>query len=199
MLAAMSALSYDIKLIVGLGNPGPKYSETRHNAGFWFVEDLASQYRSRFLPEKKFHGEVARINLEGKDVWLLKPETYMNRSGLSVVSLAAFYKIAPENILVAHDEIDLKAGTARLKSGGGHGGHNGLRDIISHLGTKDFQRLRIGVDHPGSKDLVVDYVLKRPDSKDRQAIEDSINDALRVMPKIAAGEWEKAMHQLHTK
>jgi PTH1 family peptidyl-tRNA hydrolase len=195
----MSALSYDIKLIVGLGNPGPKYSETRHNAGFWFVEDLASQYRSRFLPEKKFHGEVARINLEGKDIWLLKPETYMNRSGLSVVSLAAFYKIAPENILVAHDEIDLKAGTARLKSGGGHGGHNGLRDIISHLGTKDFQRLRIGVDHPGSKDLVVDYVLKRPDSKDRQAIEDSINDALRVMPKIAAGEWEKAMHQLHTK
>lgn len=195
----MSALSYDIKLIVGLGNPGPKYSETRHNAGFWFVEDLASQYRSRFLPEKKFHGEVARINLEGKDVWLLKPETYMNRSGLSVVSLAAFYKIAAENILVAHDEIDLKAGTARLKSGGGHGGHNGLRDIISHLGTKDFQRLRIGVDHPGSKDLVVDYVLKRPDSKDRQAIEDSINDALRVMPKIAAGEWEKAMHQLHTK
>ena len=195
----MSALSYDIKLIVGLGNPGPKYSETRHNAGFWFVEDLASQYRSRFLPEKKFHGEVARINLEGKDIWLLKPETYMNRRGLSVVSLTSFYKIAPENILVAHDEIDLKAGIARLKSGGGHGGHNGLRDIISHLGTKDFQRLRIGVDHPGSKDLVVDYVLKRPDSKDRQAIEDSINDALRVMPKIAAGEWEKAMHQLHTK
>jgi len=195
----MSALSYDIKLIVGLGNPGPKYSETRHNAGFWFVEDLANQYRSRFLPEKKFHGDVARINLEGKDIWLLKPETFMNRSGLSVVSLAAFYKIAAENILVAHDEIDLKAGTVRLKSGGGHGGHNGLRDIISHLGTKDFQRLRIGVDHPGSKDMVVDYVLKRPDSKERQAIEDSINDALRVMPKVAAGEWEKAMHQLHTK
>lgn len=194
----MSALSYDIRLIVGLGNPGPKYSETRHNAGFWFVEDLANQYRCRFLPEKKFHGEVARINLEGNDIWLLKPETYMNRSGLSVVSLASFYKIAPENILVAHDEIDLKAGTARLKSGGGHGGHNGLRDIISHLGTKDFQRLRIGVDHPGSKDMVVDYVLKRPDAKDRQAIEDSISDALRVMPKVAAGEWEKAMHQLHT-
>jgi len=195
----MSALSYDIKLIVGLGNPGPKYSETRHNAGFWFVDDLANQYRSRFLPEKKFHGEVARINLGGKDIWLLKPETFMNRSGLSVVSLALFYKIAPENILVVHDEIDLKAGTARLKSGGGHGGHNGLRDIISHLGTKDFQRLRIGVDHPGSKDMVVDYVLKRPDSKDRQAIEDSINEALRIIPKIAEGEWEKAMHQLHTK
>ena len=195
----MSALSFDVKLIVGLGNPGPKYSETRHNAGFWFVEELASQYRERFLPEKKFHGEVARINIEGSNIWLLKPETFMNRSGLAVVSLASFYKIMPENILVAHDEIDLKAGTARLKSGGGHGGHNGLRDIISHLGTKDFQRLRIGVDHPGSKDLVVDYVLKRPDAKDREAIEDSISDALRVMPKIAAGEWEKAMHQLHTR
>jgi PTH1 family peptidyl-tRNA hydrolase len=195
----MPALVFDIKLVVGLGNPGPKYSETRHNAGFWFVEDLASQYRARFLPEKKFHGEVARINIEGNDIWLLKPETFMNRSGLSVVSLASFYKIAPQDILVAHDEIDLKAGTARLKSGGGHGGHNGLRDIISHLGTKDFQRLRIGVDHPGSKDMVVDYVLKRPDAKDRQAIEDSINDALRVMPKVAAGEWEKAMHQLHTR
>ena len=195
----MSALSFDIKLIVGLGNPGPKYSETRHNAGFWFVEELASRYRERFLPEKKFHGEVARINIEGSNIWLLKPETYMNRSGLAVVSIASFYKIMPESILVAHDEIDLKAGTARLKSGGGHGGHNGLRDIISHLGTKDFQRLRIGVDHPGSKDLVVDYVLRRPDAKDREAIEGSIIDALRVMPKVAAGEWEKAMHQLHTK
>jgi PTH1 family peptidyl-tRNA hydrolase len=195
----MSALSFDIKLIVGLGNPGPKYSETRHNAGFWFVEELAHEYRGRFLPEKKFHGDVARINLEGHDIWLLKPETFMNRSGLAVVSMAAFYKIAPQNILVAHDEIDLKAGTARLKSGGGHGGHNGLRDIIAHLGSREFQRLRIGVDHPGSKDMVVDYVLKRPDAKDHQAIDDSITDALRVMPRVAAGEWEKAMHQLHTK
>ena len=195
----MAALSFDIKLIVGLGNPGPKYTETRHNAGFWFVEALASQYRGSFLPEKKFHGEVARIDIDGNDIWLLKPETFMNRSGLAVSSLASFYKIAPQSILVAHDEIDLKAGTVRLKSGGGHGGHNGLRDIISHLGTRDFQRLRIGVDHPGSKDMVVDYVLKRPDKKDREAIEDSISDALRVMPKIAAGEWEKAMHQLHTK
>jgi PTH1 family peptidyl-tRNA hydrolase len=195
----MSGLTFEIKLVVGLGNPGPKYTETRHNAGFWFVEALAGQYRARFLPEKKFHGEVARISLDGKDIWLLKPETFMNRSGLAVVSLAAFYKIAPENILVVHDEIDLKAGVARLKSGGGHGGHNGLRDIVAHLGTKDFQRLRIGVDHPGSKHLVVDYVLKRPDATDRQSIEEAIDDALRVMPKIAAGEWEKAMHQLHTK
>jgi len=195
----MAALSFDIKLIVGLGNPGPKYTETRHNAGFWFVEALASQYRGNFLPERKFHGEVARIDIEGNDIWLLKPETFMNRSGLAVSSLASFYKISPQSILVAHDEIDLKAGTARLKSGGGHGGHNGLRDIISHLGTRDFQRLRIGVDHPGNKDMVVDYVLKRPDKKDREAIDDSINDALRVMSKVAAGEWEKAMHQLHTK
>jgi PTH1 family peptidyl-tRNA hydrolase len=194
----MAALSFDIKLIVGLGNPGPKYTETRHNAGFWFVEALASQYRGHFLPEKKFHGDVARITIEGSDMWLLKPETYMNRSGLAVTSLASFYKIAPQSILVAHDEIDLKAGTVRLKSSGGHGGHNGLRDVIAHLGTRDFQRLRIGVDHPGSKDMVVDYVLKRPDKKDRVAIDDSISDALRVMPKIAAGEWEKAMHQLHT-
>ena len=141
----MAALSFDIKLIVGLGNPGPKYTETRHNAGFWFVEALADRYRGNFLPEKKFHGEVARIDIEGSDIWLLKPETYMNRSGLAVSSLASFYKIAPQDVLVAHDEIDLKAGIVRLKSGGGHGGHNGLRDIISHLGTRDFQRLRIGV------------------------------------------------------
>ena len=193
----MSARSVDIKLIVGLGNPGLKYTETRHNAGFWFVEALAQQCREHFRPEKKFHGELARIRLSDKDIWLLKPETFMNRSGLAVVSLAGFYKIAPENILVAHDEIDLKAGIARLKSGGGHGGHNGLRDIVAHLG-KDFQRLRIGVDHPGSKHMVVDYVLHRPDARDQQAIDAAIDDALRVMPKVAAGEWEKAMHQLHT-
>ncbi|MBT8126320.1 MAG: aminoacyl-tRNA hydrolase [Gammaproteobacteria bacterium] len=195
----MSARSYDIKLIVGLGNPGSKYTETRHNAGFWFVEALAQQCRECFRPEKKFHGELARIHLSGKDIWLLKPETFMNRSGLAVVSLAGFYKIAPANILVAHDEIDLKAGIARLKSGGGHGGHNGLRDIVAHLGSKDFQRLRIGVDHPGSKHMVVDYVLHRPDAQDQRAIDEAIDDALRVMPKVAAGEWEKAMHQLHTK
>jgi PTH1 family peptidyl-tRNA hydrolase len=194
----MSARSYDIKLIVGLGNPGSKYTETRHNAGFWFVEALAQQCRESFRPEKKFHGELARIHLSDKDIWLLKPETFMNRSGLAVVSLAGFYKIAPANILVAHDEIDLKAGIARLKSGGGHGGHNGLRDIVAHLGSKDFQRLRIGVDHPGSKHMVVDYVLHRPDAQDQRAIDAAIDDALRVMPKVAAGEWEKAMHQLHT-
>ena len=194
----MSALSFDIKLIVGLGNPGPKYTETRHNAGFWFVEALADQCRTRFLPEKKFHGEAARVTMGGRDIWLLKPMTFMNRSGLAVVSLAAFFKIAPQSILVVHDEIDLRPGIARLKSGGGHGGHNGLRDIVAHLGTKEFQRLRIGVGHPGSKRLVVDYVLKRADAQDQQAIETAIDDALRVMPKIAAGEWEKAMHQLHT-
>ena len=194
----MPALSFDIKLIAGLGNPGSKYSETRHNAGFWFVEALADQYRGRFMPEKKFHGEVTRITIGGNDIWLLKPETYMNRSGLAVKSLASFYKLAPENILVAHDEIDLKAGDVRLKSGGGHGGHNGLRDIIAHFGTKEFQRLRIGVDHPGSKDEVVDYVLKKPSREDRDSIKDAITDALRVMPEVASGEWEKAVHRLHT-
>jgi len=188
-----------IQLIVGLGNPGAKYETTRHNVGFWFVEQLARSKGASFRNENKFRGEVCSLTLDGHNLWLLKPLTYMNHSGQAVRALAQFYKIPVEAILVVHDELDIPPGALRLKQGGGHGGHNGLRDIISHLGTKDFQRLRIGVDHPGSKDMVVDYVLKRPDSKDRQAIEDSINEALRIMPKIAAGEWEKAMHQLHTK
>jgi PTH1 family peptidyl-tRNA hydrolase len=195
----MPALTVDIKLIAGLGNPGAKYTETRHNAGFWFVDALAQQYGGRFLPEKRFHGEVAKIEIGGNSLWLLKPATFMNRSGMSVRGLAEFYRLQLENILVAHDEIDLEAGTVRLKSGGGHGGHNGLRDIIAQLGSRDFYRLRIGVGHPGNRDQVVDYVLHRPGQDDQQAIDDSIDDALRVMPKIAAGEWEKAMHELHTR
>jgi len=155
----MSARSIDLKVIVGLGNPGSKYTETRHNAGFWFIEELAREYSASFRQEKKFHGEVAKISLAGKDIWLLKPETFMNRSGLAVQSLMSFYRINADQLLVAHDEIDLPPGTAKLKTGGGHGGHNGLRDIINQLGTKDFHRLRIGVGHPGSKDQVVDYVL----------------------------------------
>jgi PTH1 family peptidyl-tRNA hydrolase len=193
------ALTVDIKLIAGLGNPGAKYTETRHNAGFWFVDALAQQCGARFLPEKRFHGEVAKVDIGGNSIWLLKPATFMNRSGMSVRGLAEFYRLQLENILVAHDEIDLEAGTVRLKSGGGHGGHNGLRDIIAQLGSRDFHRLRIGVGHPGNRDQVVDYVLHRPGKDDQQAIDDSIDDALRVMPKIAAGEWEKAMHELHTR
>jgi PTH1 family peptidyl-tRNA hydrolase len=195
----MAELTIDLKLIVGLGNPGSKYSETRHNAGFWFVEELVAANATQFRLEKKFHGELAKINIAGTDIWLLKPDTYMNESGRSVKSLMSFYQLKPENILVAHDEIDLPPGTVKLKTGGGHGGHNGLRDIISQLGTKDFHRLRIGVGHPGHKDQVVDYVLRRPSQDDRIAIDLSVKEALDIVALLAEGSMEKAMHQLHTK
>ena len=194
----MAELTIDLKLIVGLGNPGAKYTETRHNAGFWFVEELAAASNTIFRNEKKFFGELAKINIAGSDIWLLKPDTFMNRSGLAVKSLLSFYRFKPENLLVAHDEIDLPPGTVKLKTGGGHGGHNGLRDIINHLGTKDFHRLRIGVGHPGSKDEVVDYVLRHPSRDDRSVIDQSIYDARSVVPVLAEGSLEKAMHQLHT-
>jgi PTH1 family peptidyl-tRNA hydrolase len=191
--------SIDLKVIVGLGNPGPKYTETRHNAGFWFIEEVARKYSATFRSENKFHGEVAKISLEGKDIWLLKPDTFMNRSGLAVQSLLSFYRITAEQLLVAHDEIDLPPGTAKLKTGGGHGGHNGLRDIISQLGTKDFHRLRIGVGHPGSKDQVVDYVLHNASRDDRILIDRDIDDAVSVMPELASGALEQAMQKLHSK
>ena len=195
----MSARSIDLKVIVGLGNPGSKYTETRHNAGFWFIEELAREYSASFRQEKKFHGEVAKISLAGKDIWLLKPETFMNRSGLAVQSLMSFYRITADQLLVAHDEIDLPPGIAKLKTGGGHGGHNGLRDIINQLGTKDFHRLRIGVGHPGSKDQVVDYVLHNASRDDRLLIDRDIDDAVQVMPDLASGALEQAMQKLHSK
>ena len=195
----MAELLIDLKVIVGLGNPGSKYTETRHNAGFWFVEELAAASGNPFRPEKKFHGEVTKVSAAGNDIWLLKPDTFMNRSGLAVKSLMSFYRLKPENLLVAHDEIDLPPGTIKLKTGGGHGGHNGLRDIISHLGTKDFHRLRIGVGHPGNKDDVVDYVLRRPSQDDRSMIDQSVSNARDVVPVLAEGSLEKAMHKLHTK
>ena len=195
----MSARSIDLKVIVGLGNPGSKYTETRHNAGFWFIEELAREYSASFRQEKKFHGEVAKISLAGKDIWLLKPETFMNRSGLAVQSLLSFYRITADQLLVAHDEIDLPPGTAKLKTGGGHGGHNGLRDIISQLGTKDFHRLRIGVGHPGSKDQVVDYVLHNASRDDRILIDRDIDDAVSIIPDLASGTLEQAMQKLHSK
>ena len=195
----MSARSVDLKVIVGLGNPGPKYTETRHNAGFWFVEEVARQYGGSFRAEKKFFGELAKVNIEGSDIWLLKPLTFMNRSGQSVKSLLSFYRIHADQLLVAHDEIDLPPGSIKLKTGGGHGGHNGLRDIISQLGTKDFHRLRIGVGHPGSKDQVVDYVLHQASKAERSLIDADIDDAVRVMPELARGELEQAMHKLHSK
>ena len=195
----MSARSIDLKVIVGLGNPGSKYTETRHNAGFWFIEELAREYSASFRQEKKFHGEVAKISLAGKDIWLLKPETFMNRSGLAVQSLMSFYRISADQLLVAHDEIDLPPGTAKLKIGGGHGGHNGLRDIINQLSTKDFHRLRIGVGHPGSKDQVVDYVLHNASRDDRILIDRDIDDAVSVIPDLASGTLEQAMQKLHSK
>ncbi len=187
-----------IKLIVGLGNPGKQYEQTRHNAGFWFVEEVARQHQVQFRPETKFLGDVARVQSNGMDVWLLKPMTFMNRSGQSIQSLANFYKISADEILVVHDELDLAPGVAKLKSNGGHGGHNGLRDTIAALGTKTFHRLRLGIGHPGHKDQVVDYVLHAPSKPDFQAIETAIYDATRVLPELLSGEMERAMHQLHS-
>ena len=187
-----------IQLIVGLGNPGPEYEPTRHNAGFWFVDALARRCQQSFRAEARFHSEIARCLLDGSESRLQKPQTFMNRSGLAVRSLMQFFKIPVEQILVAHDELDLPAGAIKLKKGGGHGGHNGLRDLISHLGSKDFHRLRIGIGHPGNKDQVVDYVLKKPGKEDRRLIEDAIDTALDVMPMAVGGDMAKAMQLLHS-
>lgn len=187
-----------IQLIVGLGNPGKQYENTRHNAGFWFVEEVARQYSVQFRPETKFLGQLARVQSAGLDFFLLKPTTFMNRSGQSIQAVAKFYKIPPENILVAHDELDLPVGTVRLKKGGGHGGHNGLRDTIAALGSKEFYRLRIGIDHPGDRNKVVDYVLSAPSKTQRQAIDDAIYDASRYVSELVEGQFEKVMQALHT-
>lgn len=187
-----------VQLIVGLGNPGDKYDQTRHNAGFWFVDEVARQYNAVFRPETKFLGEAARVQSNGMDFWLLKPATYMNRSGQSIQALANFYKIPVESVLVVHDELDLEPGIAKLKSAGGHGGHNGLRDMIAAMG-KDFLRLRLGIGHPGHRDQVVDFVLKAPSKTDRQLIDDAIYDATRVLPELVKGDLQGAMQTLHTK
>lgn len=187
-----------IRLIVGLGNPGPGYQATRHNAGFWLVDMLAGKFGGSFRDEPKFHGQTSRIKVAAQECWLLKPATFMNRSGLSVSSLAGYFKIPSEEILVAHDELDLPAGTVRLKQGGGHAGHNGLRDIVSALGGREFWRLRIGIGRPEYSREVVDYVLTRPSRDDNQAIEAAIAEAGRTLPDILAGEFQKAMHRLHS-
>jgi PTH1 family peptidyl-tRNA hydrolase len=188
-----------IQLIVGLGNPGTEYEPTRHNAGFWFVDELARRCQQNFRVEARFHSEIARCVLQGAECRLQKPQTYMNRSGQAVRALMQFFRIPVEQILVVHDELDLPAGTIKLKKGGGHGGHNGLRDLISHLGNAAFYRLRIGIDHPGHKDQVVDYVLKQPGKQERRSIDDAIDAALDVMPAVLAGHMEKAMHSLHSR
>ena len=186
-----------IQLIVGLGNPGRQYDKTRHNAGFWFVDELARRYSSNFKLESRFSGEVSKANIEGHTVWLLKPTTFMNKSGLATRQLASFYKIPVENILVAHDELDLSPGIARLKSSGGHGGHNGLRDLHAHM-TKEYWRLRLGVGHPGDRNKVVDYVLSQPSKNDEIEISRGIDRSADCIKMILDGDMQKAMNQLHT-
>lgn len=188
-----------IRLIVGLGNPGPGYRHTRHNAGADLVRALAERWGANFKLETKFNAEIASTVISGNKVYLLIPDTYMNHSGRAVAPLANFYDLAAEEILVVHDELDLPAGDARLKLGGGHGGHNGLRDIIQQLGNdRGFARLRIGIGHPGNANDVVDYVLRKAPPDERQAIEASIDTAMDIIPELLSGEWNRAMKTLHT-
>ncbi len=191
-------MSKEIKLIVGLGNPGQQYSKTRHNAGFWFIDALADKYDSSFKAETKFSGEVAKSNINGHSVWLLKPSTFMNRSGLAVHQLSKFYKISAEEVLVAYDELDLPVGTIRLKQAGGHGGHNGLRDLHAQI-SKDYLRFRFGIGHPGDRTKVADYVLSRASHDDEIEINNAIDRALDVIDKVVCGDTQKAMNTLHTK
>ena len=187
-----------IRLIAGLGNPGREYADTRHNAGFWFLEEVARKAGASLRLESRFHASVARVNLSGQEVWLIAPQTYMNISGQAVAALASYYKITPEEMLVVHDELDLLPGTARLKRGGGPGGHNGLKDIIARLGP-DFWRLRIGIGHPGDKNAVADFVLHRPSQTEETLMRDALDQSLSVLPLMVAGDMASAMHQLHTK
>lgn len=187
-----------IRLIVGLGNPGPDYAATRHNVGFWFVDDLAAAHGGVFRAEGKFHGELCRLTIGGADVRLLKPATYMNRSGQSVAAVSRYFDIRPEAILIAHDELDLPVGKVRLKQGGGHAGHNGLRDTIGVLGSPDFWRLRIGIDHPGDRGQVIGYVLGRPSQEDAVSIRDALDQASGVTGDLLAGRYQAAMNRLHS-
>ncbi len=185
-----------IRLVAGLGNPGKEYAETRHNAGFWWVDRLASGENATLKLDPRMHGFIARVP---GNIWLIEPQTFMNASGRAVSALSRFYKIAPEHILVVHDELDLEPGTVRLKLGGGLGGHNGLKDIASHLGTQDFWRLRLGIGHPGEKKNVSDYVLKAPRKEEEELIQDAISKSLAAWPLIAKGQQQAAMLKLHTK
>jgi len=186
-----------LQIVVGLGNPGPEHRLTRHNAGFWFVDALARAQGAPFRSHARYHGEVARISIDGRDITLLKPQTYMNRSGLAVRALLDYVKAPLGELLVVHDELDLPPGTARLKLGGGHGGHNGLRDTITHCGA-DFWRLRLGIGHPGDRSQVIDYVLQRASRADEDAIVASIGTALDALPVFLRDGAEKAMNALHT-
>lgn len=185
--------------MVGLGNPGPEYEATNHNAGFWWIDAVAREWKASLTPERSYFGLVARVNRPDGPLWLLEPQTYMNLSGKSVAALARFFKIEPQEILVAHDELDLMPGQAKFKRGGGHAGHNGLRDIHAQLGTADYWRLRLGIGHPGVKAEVIDYVLRKPKPEARVAIEDTIAKTMTVLDLIAAGEMERATMKLNAK
>jgi len=187
-----------IKLIVGLGNPGKDYQPHRHNVGFWFCDALAHLYSGAFKKETKFFGEVAQVNIAGSNLRLLKPNTYMNRSGQSIQSIAKFYQINTNEILVAHDELDLNPGVARIKFSGGHGGHNGLRDAIKALSSNDFYRLRIGIGHPGDRSKVADFVLHTPNKSEVEPIQTALVNSLNVIEQVVKGNIEPAMKTLHT-
>ena len=187
-----------IKLFVGLGNPGPDYEATRHNAGFWWIDALARELKVNLVPERSYYGLAGRTSVNGQSVWLLQPQTFMNLSGKSVASLARFFKIQPEEILVVHDELDLPPGQVKLKRGGSHAGHNGLRDIHAQLGSPDYWRLRIGIGHPGEKSEVANWVLKKPAPDQRTLIEDSIAHSLKAHTSMLAGDMDKATLLVHT-
>jgi peptidyl-tRNA hydrolase, PTH1 family len=188
-----------IRLLVGLGNPGPEYEATRHNAGFWWIDDVARKLGVHLVPERSYFGLVARVNRPDGPVWLLEPMTFMNLSGKSVAALARFFKIAPQEILVVHDELDLLPGQMKLKLGGSHAGHNGLKDIHAQLGSADYWRLRLGIGHPGVKAEVVNYVLRKPSPEHREAIEKSIEQSLAALDLLLAGDMERAMMKIHAK
>jgi PTH1 family peptidyl-tRNA hydrolase len=190
---------HGIQLIVGLGNPGPQYEATRHNAGFWWVDQVAGEHGARLNAEGKFQGIAGKLKQGDHETWLLKPSTFMNASGRAVAAIANFYKIPPQAILVVHDELDLSPGTAKLKKGGGHGGHNGLKDIAAALGTADFWRLRLGIGHPGERHEVVNFVLKPPSRDEMHAIEQAMDSSTKILPMLLKGEFEAAMLKLHTK
>ena len=187
-----------IKLLVGLGNPGPEYEATRHNAGFGFIDAVARTLGVHLALERGYHGLVARTTVDGQTLWLLKPQTFMNLSGKSVAALARFYKIAPEEILVAHDELDLPVGEAKLKQGGGHAGHNGLRDIHAQLGSPNYWRLRLGIGHPGSKSEVVGWVLRKAPLDEQIGLEQTIDRAMKALPSLVAGDMARATQLIHT-
>ncbi len=190
----MAGLS--LKLVVGLGNPGPEHAETRHNAGFWCIDRLAAAVGGSLRPHARYHGDVGRITIDGRELWLLKPSTYMNRSGLAVRALAEYMRIAPAETLVAHDELDLPVGAVRLKLGGGPGGHNGVRDVITQVGD-GFWRLRLGIGHPGTRQEVIDYVLRRAPAAEQALLDEAIGAGVEAIPRLLADGAEKVMNSLH--